>query len=150
MPTIASAPSALASASISWSAISRALRNSSSYAPERPPTMSRTPANRSRTMLAPRIASPVTTPRYSVIARPSTPGVVVWIKAQQVGVVVEPLGFLGGRGVPAPADGDRSVVLDREWLVASLPALGRIGVLQPAVGDRAPASHCVLVAVPRT
>lgn len=33
----------------------------------RPPTISRMPAKKSRNMFAPRIASPVTTPQYSVI-----------------------------------------------------------------------------------
>ena len=42
-----------------------------SYAPERPPTMSRIPAKKSRKMFAPRIASPVTTPQYSVMVCPS-------------------------------------------------------------------------------
>ena len=49
------------------SAIVRALASSCSYAPERPPTMSRIPANRSLKIFAPRIASPVTRPRYSAI-----------------------------------------------------------------------------------
>src|SRR5215217_2445683 len=53
-----------------------ALRSSSSYAADLPPTMSRTPANRSRKILAPRIASPLTSPRYWVITRPSRLGVV--------------------------------------------------------------------------
>src|SRR3954453_17178803 len=38
--------------------------------------MSRMPANRSRKMFAPRIASPLTSPRYWVITRPSRLGVV--------------------------------------------------------------------------
>ena len=44
-----------------------------------PPTTSRTEAKKSRTTLAPRITSPVTSPRYSVMRRPSTLGVVVTI-----------------------------------------------------------------------
>ena len=48
---------------ISRNAVSLARINSCSYAPERPPTMSRTLAKRSFIRFAPRIASPETIPR---------------------------------------------------------------------------------------
>src|SRR3546814_16842180 len=55
----------------------RARARTSSYLPERPPTMSVMLANRSRKMLAPTMTSPVTMPRYSRTGRPSTVVVVV-------------------------------------------------------------------------
>src|SRR5262245_60456374 len=57
--------------------MSRARFSSRSYVAERPPTMSRMPANTSLNTFAPRMASPVTMPRYFVIRFPSIPGVVV-------------------------------------------------------------------------
>src|SRR5262245_3650084 len=57
--------------------MSRARCSSFSYVADRPPTMWRMPANTSLNTFAPRMASPVTMPRYFVIRRPSIPGVVV-------------------------------------------------------------------------
>src|SRR3546814_7931371 len=56
-------------------------RSTFSYPPDRPPTRSRMPAKRSRTRLAPKIASPLQMPRYCTIRLPSTDEVVVTIMA---------------------------------------------------------------------
>ncbi len=45
--------------------------------PERPPITSRMPARKSRNTFAPRMASPLTRPRYFTMRWPSRPGVVV-------------------------------------------------------------------------
>src|SRR2546427_13049167 len=56
--------------------MSLALRSSASYAADRPPTISRTDAKKSRKMFAPRMASPETSPKYLTAFFPSILGVV--------------------------------------------------------------------------
>src|SRR5918996_5247960 len=86
--------------------------------------MSRMPANTSLNTLAPRIASPVTIPRYSVVARPSTDGVVVTIIPRAYEphpaplrgpliVVVHPITSSRHDERAAPAQTNRPVTVDR-------------------------------------
>ena len=67
---------------------------------------------------------------------------------EDVGVVVQALRLVVASVVPAPADSDGPVALDGERLVVRLPAVRRIGLLEPAGDDRVAAAERVLVAVP--
>ena len=62
--------------------------------------------------------------------------------------MVQALRLAVASAVPAPADRDGPVALDGERLVVRLPAVRRIGLLEPAGDDRVAAAERVLVAVP--
>ena len=73
---------------------------------------------------------------HVVLAKLGAPA--IGAEPKEVGVVERPLRLVARGPVSAPANRDGAVTIDRIRLVASLPRVGLVGVVQPAADDGVP------------